>query len=71
MLCSQISLASTQQLEDIQEVFRADTGAESVDIWELATQIDKDIPDDIWEVVCEYTVVTRGPTLQIDNIVYR
>ncbi|KOB72368.1 Gamma-tubulin complex component 6 [Operophtera brumata] len=27
------------------------TGAVSVDIWELATQVDKDIPDDIWEVL--------------------
>lgn len=27
---------------------------DSVDIWEIVTQIDKDIPKDIWDIVCEY-----------------
>lgn len=36
----------------LKEIFRANAD-ETVDIWELASQVDKDIPEDIWEVVCK------------------
>ena len=47
----QISLASTSMKSDVKEVFRARSGNDSIDIWELASHIDKDVPDDIWEIV--------------------
>lgn len=48
----QISLASTNMKPVLKEIFRANAD-ETVDIWELASQVDKDIPEDIWEVVCK------------------
>ncbi|XP_030023549.2 uncharacterized protein LOC115442605 isoform X1 [Manduca sexta] len=48
-----VSYASADAQSDIQEVFRANTEEESIDIWELATQIDKNVPDNIWEIVCK------------------
>ncbi|KAL0828859.1 hypothetical protein ABMA28_003768 [Loxostege sticticalis] len=46
-----VSFMSTNEKSDMKEVFRANADDESVDIWELATQIDKDVPDDIWDIV--------------------
>uniref|UniRef100_A0A2A4J6H1 Gamma-tubulin complex component 6 n=2 Tax=Heliothis virescens TaxID=7102 RepID=A0A2A4J6H1_HELVI len=48
-----VSLASTSVKSDVKEVFRAKIENDSVDIWELATQVDKDVPDDIWEIVAK------------------
>ncbi|KAM3962050.1 LOW QUALITY PROTEIN: gamma-tubulin complex component 6 [Aphomia sociella] len=46
-----ITSESVNMKTDLEEVFRGKADEESVDIWELATQVDKDIPDDIWDVV--------------------
>lgn len=51
LITFQISLASTSVKSDVKEVFRARSGDDSIDIWELATHVDKDVPDDIWEIV--------------------
>lgn len=48
-----ISLASTSIKTDVKEVFRAKPRNNSVDIWELATQVDKDVPNEIWEIVAK------------------
>ncbi|XP_075977023.1 gamma-tubulin complex component 6 [Anticarsia gemmatalis] len=48
-----ISLASTNMKSEMKEMFRAHTDDGSVDIWELATQVDKDVPNDIWDIVCK------------------
>ncbi|KAI8432164.1 hypothetical protein MSG28_004631 [Choristoneura fumiferana] len=53
-----ISLASTDVKPVMKEMFRAKTD-ESVDIWELASQVDKDIPEDIWEVVSKMPLVRQ------------
>ncbi|KAJ2951813.1 hypothetical protein O0L34_g13976 [Tuta absoluta] len=42
---------------EVQEVFRAKMG--SVDIWEIATNVDKDIPDDIWEKASKMPPITE------------
>ncbi|XP_026730159.1 gamma-tubulin complex component 6 [Trichoplusia ni] len=57
-----ISLASTNIKSDVKEVFRAKTD-DDVDIWELATQVDKDIPDDIWEIVCKLPPINERQLL--------
>ncbi|XP_022826638.1 gamma-tubulin complex component 6 [Spodoptera litura] len=48
-----ISLATTSIKSDVKEVFRAKAANDSIDIWELATQVDKDVPDEIWEIVAK------------------
>ncbi|XP_049874842.1 gamma-tubulin complex component 6 [Pectinophora gossypiella] len=52
-MCSNLELpqVSVPSTAEVKEVFRAKSHEESIDIWEIATQMDKDIPDDIWEVV--------------------
>ena len=46
----QVSTVSTNET-DIKEVFRRKPD-DTMDIWEIASQIDKHIPEDIWDVVC-------------------
>ncbi|CAK1582839.1 unnamed protein product [Parnassius mnemosyne] len=41
----------------LEEMFRARQN--SVDIWEIATQVDKNVPDDIWDVVSKMPPVTE------------
>ncbi|XP_013191581.1 gamma-tubulin complex component 6 [Amyelois transitella] len=48
-----VSFQSTSAKSDVQEVYRASGDECTVDIWELATQVDKDIPEDIWEFVAK------------------
>ncbi|KAF9424262.1 hypothetical protein HW555_000655 [Spodoptera exigua] len=50
-----ISLPTTKS--DVKEVFRAETADDSIDVWELATHIDKDIPDNIWEIVAKLPLI--------------
>ncbi|KAH9642200.1 hypothetical protein HF086_005530 [Spodoptera exigua] len=50
-----ISLPTTKS--DVKEVFRAKTADDSIDVWELATHIDKDIPDNIWEIVAKLPLI--------------
>ncbi|CAB3244337.1 unnamed protein product [Arctia plantaginis] len=47
-----ISMPLTNVKSVIKEEFSTNDN-KSMDIWELATQIDKDIPEDIWEIVCK------------------
>ncbi|XP_059061769.1 gamma-tubulin complex component 6 [Achroia grisella] len=53
------SLENTNLKSDVKEVFRADIDEASLDIWELATQVDKDIPDDIWDTVAKLPLVNE------------
>ncbi|RVE44563.1 hypothetical protein evm_010778 [Chilo suppressalis] len=46
-----ISFNNTSVKSEVNEVFRANTDEDSLDIWELATQLDKELPDNIWELV--------------------
>lgn len=52
----QVSFTSTDVQTDFKEIYIAKTDAD-VDIWELAKHIDKDVPDDIWEIVCMYFII--------------
>lgn len=66
MYTLQVSLASSVgKVEDIQEMYRAQT-EDSIDIWELATQhLVAEVPDDIWEVVCKLYVYVLALSHQI------
>lgn len=55
----QVSLPLTNVKSVIKEEFSTNDD-KSMDIWELATQIDKDIPEDIWEVVCKYFITVNN-----------
>ncbi|CAH0625412.1 unnamed protein product [Chrysodeixis includens] len=59
---ARISLASSSVKSEVKEVFRAKTD-DDVDIWELATQVEKDIPDDIWEMVCKLPPINERQLL--------
>ncbi|XP_052750312.1 gamma-tubulin complex component 6 [Galleria mellonella] len=54
-----VSSESTNLKLDVKEVYRGRAEEEEVDIWELATQVDKDIPDDIWETVAKLPAVNE------------
>ncbi|GBP34900.1 Gamma-tubulin complex component 6 [Eumeta japonica] len=70
----QLPSSETQSLSVKEPVFdtcfkvgmKKDSKANSIDIWEIASQIDKDMPDDIWETVvllesgsCYSTILLR------------
>ncbi|CAH2090315.1 unnamed protein product [Euphydryas editha] len=46
-----VSLVSTAVKSDIPEMYPVKSDDSVVDIWEIVTQIDKDIPGDIWDLV--------------------
>ncbi|XP_053608311.1 gamma-tubulin complex component 6 [Plodia interpunctella] len=48
-----VSFQSTTTKSYMREMYRATNDDGMVDIWELATQVDKDIPEDIWEIVAK------------------
>lgn len=48
-----VSLASTSIPTDVKE----DLQKPSMDIWELASQVDKDIPEDIWDIVGMFLLI--------------
>lgn len=54
-----ISLASNSTKDDLKEMFRAQVNDETVDVWELASQIDKHIPDSIWDIVSKLPPITE------------
>ncbi|XP_045773592.1 gamma-tubulin complex component 6 [Maniola jurtina] len=45
-----VTLVSSSEQSKVKEVFCKDN---SIDIWELASQVDKDIPEDIWDIVAK------------------
>ncbi|XP_047534081.1 gamma-tubulin complex component 6 [Vanessa atalanta] len=51
-----VSLAGTSVKSDIPDMFKVNTD-ESLNVWEIVTQLDKDIPEDIWEEVSKMPIV--------------
>ncbi|XP_039756959.1 uncharacterized protein LOC120631441 [Pararge aegeria] len=51
-----VSLANTSVRTDMKEVFHK---SNSVNIWDLALQVDKDIPENIWDIVAKLPPVNE------------
>ncbi|KAL4711143.1 hypothetical protein ACJJTC_009514, partial [Scirpophaga incertulas] len=54
-----VSLASTTADSVITEDRRSKLFEECINIWELASQVDKNVPDDIWEIVSKLPAITE------------